>query len=206
VTRAVRRRPQDLSRWTRARRLQNETGDATNITRLDYVILDPRESVLTGTAGADTLIARIDDSQMSGLDGNDTLTGMDGDDVLKGGNGVDILAGGLGRDTLIGGADSDTFDFNLATESTKKLPDVIKDFLRGEDHIDLSGIDAIIGGADDPFTFIGKKHFHHTAGELHYVKDHGNVFVEGDTDGNGKADFRIEVQHLHKLGIGDFVL
>jgi len=48
--------------------------------------------------------------------------------------------------------------------------------------------------------------------ELHYVTTnkpgtaHDKVIVEGDIDGNGKADFQIELSHITKLGAGDFVL
>ena len=99
----------------------------------------------------------------------------------------------------------DTFDFNLIAESTKKTPDIIKDFVRGEDLIDLTGIDAIAGGADDPFTFIGKDAFHSIGGELHYLRRSGFVLVEGDVDGNGKADFRIRLDDIAKLDGADFL-
>ena len=48
--------------------------------------------------------------------------------------------------------------------------------------------------------------------ELHYVTTnkpgtaHDKVIVEGDIDGNGKADFQIELSHITKLGAGDFAL
>lgn len=62
-----------------------------------------------------------------------------------------------------------------------------------------------IAGNQD-FKFIGKANFHHKAGELHFVKHGKNVYVEGDIDGNGKADFQIQVSHVTKLAAADFDL
>jgi hypothetical protein len=79
------------------------------------------------------------------------------------------------------------------------------------DRIDLKAIDA--NGhmrGNQKFKFIGEKAFHHKAGELRVV-DHGTyVTVEGDINGNGKADFQIDVHstagNLSGLLKGDFVL
>ncbi len=92
--------------------------------------------------------------------------------------------------------------------------DVIKDFNAGGvlDLIDLRDIDAKTGGANNKFKFIGTQDFHHRAGELHYVKinkpghDHDRTIVEGDVNGNGRADFQIVLLGLHNLHGGDFVL
>ena len=68
------------------------------------------------------------------------------------------------------------------------------------------------GGADNKFVFIGTQAFHHKAGELHYVKHnnagtaHDTTVIEGDVNGNGKADFQIVLTGLHNLHSGDFVL
>jgi hypothetical protein len=47
-------------------------------------------------------------------------------------------------------------------------------------------------------------------GELHFVKHGTYVTVEGDIDGNGKADFQIDVHNLtdtlNFLAKGDFIL
>lgn len=85
----------------------NETGDATNLTKLDYAILDPRDPLILGTNGNDTIVSRIEGAKILGLDGDDTLIGMNAKDVLKGGNGNDNLSGGLGNDRLVGGPGND---------------------------------------------------------------------------------------------------
>lgn len=143
----------------------------------------------------------------------ENISGLDGDDVLSGGGGNDVLIGGLGKDFLTGGADADVFDFNLKTESRKGIlkRDVILDFsgVGGElDHIDLSDIDANShkrGNQD--FKFIDAHKFHHRAGELQVKYDAANqiAIVQGDIDGNGKADFQIEVYTSTKLFRDDFV-
>jgi Ca2+-binding RTX toxin-like protein len=134
---------------------------------------------------------------------------------LSGGAGGDILTGGLGRDVMTGGLGSDTFDFNLFRETGKSAAtrDVILDFQHGFDHIDLSGLDAKGGvGGNQAFKFIAAQAFHHVKGELHYTKvnlggtSHDKTIVEGDLNGDGKADFQIELKGLLALTKGDFIL
>lgn len=138
---------------------------------------------------------------------NDQLVGSSHNDSLNGGAGIDTLTGGLGRDMLTGGADGDFFDFNSIKDSRKgSSADVIVDFARGTDKINLGGIDAKKGGGDNQFKWIGKKDFHDKKGELHYLKKGGMVIVEGDVTGNGKADFQIKVDDVTKLAANDFLL
>ena len=119
----------------------------------------------------------------------------------------DDLHGGAGRDFLTGGEDADDFIFTALTDSGKgALRDVILDFSSVEfDQIDLSGIDAKKGGGDNAFHLVGK-HFHHKAGELHVLHKAGFLLVEGDVNGDGRADFQIEVHGVATLTAGDFDL
>jgi VCBS repeat-containing protein len=159
----------------------------------------------TGTTGNNHLLANNAGSTLSGLAGADILDGSDGND---------ILIGGLGLDTLTGGLGADRFKFNVKTEAPKGvLRDEILDFsgVGGElDKIDLSGIDAKKGAGNQAFKFIGTQKFHKKLGELHIVKHGTYVTVEGDSDGNGKADFQIDVHNLtdtlNSLGKLDFIL
>ena len=77
----------------------------------------------TGATAAQTL---------DGSAGDDLLIGGTGNDTLFGGNGADRLIGGAGRDFLVGGAGADDFVFATGSGS-----DVIRDFVRGTDQIDL---------------------------------------------------------------------
>ncbi len=66
-----------------------------------------KQKVVTGTAGADTLIGYPTADVLDGLAGNDTIFGRAGDDTLRGGDGADRLYGEAGNDTLLGGAGDD---------------------------------------------------------------------------------------------------
>jgi Ca2+-binding RTX toxin-like protein len=170
---------------------------------------------LFGGADTDYLKGGADDDVLRGEAGNDTLEGGTGDDILFGLEDADILVGGAGRDIMTGGSGLDTFDFNAKTESVKGTNrDVIRDFSgikipSGDlDQIDLSDIDAKKGHGNQAFHFIGKQGFHHKAGELQvkYNAVTDVAIVQGDIDGNGKADFQIEVHSAAALARADFIL
>ena len=100
------------------------------------------------------------------------------------------------------GAAPSTFLADNAIKEANR--DVIQDFHRGDD-IDLSTIDAKQGGADQAFHFIGTKAFTHHAGELRFSDLGATCLVQGDTNGDGRADFDILVK-AGTLSHGDFVL
>src|SRR5262249_17853031 len=98
-----------------------------------------------------------------------TITGNTGSNVLNGGGGDDFLIGGGGLDYLTGSTGADRFVFNQGDIPgvTFNSTDQITDFSQASgDKIDVSGIDAITGGTDDAFTFIGNAAFSGVAGEL----------------------------------------
>ena len=168
-----------------------------------------------GTNAKQTLAGGDFNDTLFGLGGNDRLFGHGGKDKMDGGTGDDYLRGGLGRDTMTGGAGRDVFDFNSIKDTGKAAAkrDVITDFKHKTDDIDLKDIDANSKKpGDQAFKFIGTADFHHKAGELHYVKinnpgaKHDMTIVSGDTNGDGKADFQIELSHLVTLTKVDFIL
>ncbi len=163
---------------------------------------------LKGQGGRDTLRGGIGNDTLLGGFGNDTLIGGLGRDKLFGNAGFDKLTGGFGRDVLTGGAHRDIFDFNAVGETGKNFltRDVIKDFKPFVDDIDLSTIDAVTGAGNQAFTFIGTGAFTGVKGELHYRFAGGNTIVEGDTDGNGLANFQIELTSHKVLTAVDFIL
>ena len=143
--------------------------------------------------------------------GNNVLDGGGGNDVLNGKDGDDTLTGGLGADSLVGEAGADVFDFNNINESRpgQASRDFINGFVRGEDLIDLSEIDAnSLTGANDAFDFIGNAAFSGTAGELRYFTFSGGNFniVEADVNGDGIADMQIFVNLTNFMTGTDFVL
>ncbi|MGH6737312.1 MAG: calcium-binding protein [Methyloceanibacter sp.] len=164
------------------------------------VLLGPGADKFNGAAGAAV--------QVFGEAGNDTLTGGKGNDRLNGGDGNDALTGHRGKDTLIGGDDRDFFDFNSINDSVVGAKrDRIVDLNRAEDDmIDLRGIDAKTGvSGNQNFKFIGKSDFHDKKGELRYEDKGSKVIVQGDVNGDGKADFEILVK-IGALFAGDFLL
>lgn len=157
-----------------------------------------------GNAGANSIFGNELANKLSGLAGADTIIG---------GNGADSLLGGKAKDVLTGGAQKDFFVYATAKDTGKNATkrDVITDFKHNKDKIDLSGIDAKKGfKANDKFVFEGTDAFSKTAGELHWFKQGSGstkvTIVEADIDGNGKADFQIELSGHIKLTASDFIL
>ena len=184
-----------------------KTPDATsNLFKLKITDVSPE--IINGTPGNDADLTGGDDSdQISGFDGMDVLNGGKGEDELDGGAGDDTLTGGRSQDVLTGGADADTFVFTSRQDS-KVGPDdrdTITDFDPSEDMIDLSQIDAKKGGADDAFNWVGDEKLK-KKGDLRYVDKGTHVLVEGDVDGDKKADFQIKVDGLNMLSEDDFIL
>ena len=107
-----------------------------------------------------------------------------------------MIAGGAGRDKMKGDAGSDTFVFDQVSDSVLSARDQIKSFQSGIDHVDLSGIDAntLIAG-DQAFSWANGPA---GPGALWLIK--GNLY--GDIDGDGVADFAIDVgKHLVHLDV-----
>ncbi|MGD9812606.1 MAG: calcium-binding protein, partial [Sphingobium sp.] len=161
---------------------------------------------LHGGNGNDSIAGQDGNDKLYGDNGNDYLNGGNGNDVLDGGAGDDLIEGGAGQDTMTGGAGADTFRFRSG-DASAKAPDIITDFTSGEDMIELVLIDAKSATKyADHFTFIGNQNFHKVAGELHYTVVNGNAIVEGDTNGDGIADFAIQVNNVTSLKASDFTL
>jgi Ca2+-binding RTX toxin-like protein len=204
-----------------ADQVRGEAGD-------DRIVYDSADTVIDGGAGADTLILKIgatvnlgnfstsqvvggsayvsgfENVDASGATSSVTLNGSQFNNTLVGGAGNDKIAGGAGFDTLTGGAGSDLFVFGAFTSGDI---DKITDFSSAQgDRIDLSAIDAVAGGVDDPFSFIGQSAFHHVAGEVRFGATSGGVLVQADVNGDGYADFSILMTNVSTLSHTDFIL
>jgi len=140
-------------------------------------------------------------------DGAFKVYGGTGADVITGSTGADWIFGGDGADTLYGGAGNDVFYYDALTQSNPAGRDGIQDFATG-DKMDLSALDAITGGGDDAFTFIGSGAFTNHAGELRAVSSGPIWTVSGDVNGDGVADFElvVVVSDAHPLTGADFTL
>ncbi len=168
------------------------------------------DDFIHGGAGSDSLDGGSGRDSAQGDAGNDNLIGNAGSDSLIGGLGFDRLTGGAGRDVMTGGTQRDIFDFNSIGETGKNFltRDVIKDFMHFQgDDIDLSTIDAATGPGNQKFAFIGQGAFKGVKGQLHYrFEGPAKTIVEGDVNGDKKADFQIELTGHKVLTAGDFIL
>jgi serralysin len=146
---------------------------------------------LDGGNDADRLDGGADNDVLSGANGADILSGGAGNDTISGGNDNDWINGGAGNDVMTGGNNNDRFVFGEIGGA-----DRVTDFKRGEDKVDLSTIDAVAGGGDNAFSWIGAGAFSGSAGQLRAYSQAGNFFLAGDVNGDGIADFTIQTNIL----------
>ena len=166
-----------------------------------------------GSYGNDTFLGTDGVNHIDGNDGDDVLYGRDGNDTLYGGDGADILIGGLGPDNLHignGGGSGDNLRDVARYESLKDsgataaTGDVIHDFVRGEDKIDLSKLDANLGQKGNQ-AFKVVKGFTKAFGEVKLVKSGADTIVQVDGDKDKAVDMTFLVLGTH-LTKGDFIL
>ncbi len=136
----------------------NETGNSTNTTTLDTVILDPRDSIIEGTSRDDVITSRREGATINGLAGDDQLLGVDGNDVLNGGGGNDFLNGGRGDDALAGGGGA---DFMRGGQGADRLVgnggiDTLIGGSGGDKLVGGGGTDVLVGGAGNDELHGGK--------------------------------------------------
>ncbi|MFN3209239.1 MAG: calcium-binding protein [Roseovarius sp.] len=143
---------------------------------------------------------------------SDRLYGRAGDDLLFGEGGADAFYGGLGADTMTAGDDAGRGDrfiyFNIAESGVGAgNRDVITDFVSGEDRIEISRFDAdVTQGFKQRFDFVGDAAFTGTAGELRFEQAAGVTLVQADVDGDGMADFEVELTGTIDLQADDFLI
>jgi Ca2+-binding RTX toxin-like protein len=145
-----------------------------NRDNVDHLILSGSDAINgTGNALDNHIIGNDNANRLNGGAGNDLLTGGDGNDTLLGGLGDDVLQAGAGNDRMTGGDGSDVFGFNSSSELGGH--DVITDFQKGSDLIDLSDLFTDYTGVFDDYVSFGD------AGTA------TNVFVDADGLGAGSA-------------------
>jgi len=164
---------------------------------------------INGAGGNDMILATEQRGSVTlyGGTGNDTIEAGKKSDTLDGGDGVDFLIGGRGKDKLTGGLDADTFVFRQDRDSKVGGSDRITDFSHAQgDLIDLSKIDANTGLPKDQAFHLGGAVFTKMAGELIQTIDaNGNTLLQGDTNGDGIADFALQIAGGPTLVESDFI-
>lgn len=202
----------DLSKSQSSVTMERSDHNSTTLTNklMTADFFDPIIMEITGSRYDDTLSAGGKEDTIKGGGGNDVLMGGRGSDALYGGAGNDILIGGHNSDYLVGGSGSDRFTYNSVGESQMPAEfylDMIADFERGKDKIDLSPIDVSSGkSGDQSFTFKGKAPFSGARGEVHYYTVATGVVVEADINGDGNDDMAIYIAGLKVLTASDFIL
>ena len=170
---------------------------------------------VTGNVIANTVTGDIGNDTIEGAGGNDSLVGGAGDDRLLGGDGNDSITGGAGADTMTGGAGSDRFVHSAVPgESLTATRDVITDFVRGQDRIDLSALDANTGsGGNQAFTFRGTGAFNNAAQvRMTYDAVNNLTVITGTTNTNTSTlELEIALQGNFTTGVNtltstDFIL
>jgi Ca2+-binding RTX toxin-like protein len=198
----------------------------------DTYVVNSSLDVLLESSGIDTVKSTIGKSLPAGFEklillgssavngyGNSAgniIIGNTGANIINGGWGNDIITGGLGKDRINGNAGNDDFDFNSVAEIGKgSTCDVIVGFSHGHDDIDLRTIDANgSASGNGAFTFLAIKGdaFNGVRGELRWYHDNRSgtandkTMIEGDVNGNGVADFQLQLAGLKTLSKGDFLL
>jgi Ca2+-binding RTX toxin-like protein len=168
----------------------------------------------TGDAAGDIF---FDIENLFGSAFGDTLRGNSYANYLKGEAGSDTLVGRLGRDVLAGGLANDIFLYNGVTDSgtTEATRDVITDFVKGQDKINLSAIDAIAAtAANDAFVLLAKGTSVSAVGTGHvgwYWLDYAEVvndktILRINNDGDATIEMTIELRGLITLAASDFNL
>ena len=125
-------------------------------------------------------------------------SGDDGKDKLFSTEGVDEMTGAGGKDRFI-------FSHARADDTVADARDLITDFVSGEDKVNLLRIDADSATAGNQ-AFVRVSQFSGNAGELLVSVEGGNMLLAGDVNGDGLADFVIELTGVTALAASDIVL
>ena len=190
----------DLSGYSTPSRIDLNAGafsDAGGLTGNLSIAFNVVIENAVGGAGADEILGNDAANQLSGGGGGDRIRGAGGFDVVRGESGADIFV----FDAL-----ADSRMSALRSDGKKIAPDLLADFVSGEDKIDLSVIDAIAAtAANDAFTFIGTNAFSGVAGELRIEIRDGASHLFLDVDGDRMGDLEIVSASLNILA-SDLIL
>ncbi|ESQ90622.1 hypothetical protein ABAC460_09035 [Asticcacaulis sp. AC460] len=190
----------------------------------DYMMGQDGADFMDGGLDSDTLSGGNGDDVMNGGSGFDSVSGDAGNDLIRGGSMSDQIDGGAGNDRLYGdgggdkltgGTGSDLFIFTALSDSFVMTGvDTIADFTVGVDRIDLSAIDANAGLAGNQvFDWLGMSQpDSNGSGRLwgqhvdatNTTAEHVTVYA--DVNGDGTADFSLNVMNVAVLNASDFLL
>ncbi|WP_435258458.1 calcium-binding protein [Thioclava sp. FR2] len=163
----------------------------------DFAAGGAGNDTIRGSAGDDTIYAGIGDDFIGGGSGNDHIFAGAGTNRIFGGLGDDTITAGVNRDVMSGGPGADSFVFDSSTHIGIGLGrDRITDFTSGQDRIDLSALNQTFNGTSG---LIGSG----TASFYYFAS--GGLLI-GDQNGDGSADWVIELTDRPNLAAEDFLL
>jgi Ca2+-binding RTX toxin-like protein len=164
---------------------------------IDFIGGGAGNDILRGLDGADTIFGGLGDDNIGGGAGNDAIFGSAGANVIFGGLGDDTVNGGTGKDVISGGPGADVFVFASSVAiGLGAGRDVITDFTSGVDSIDLSALSTTFNGTDG---LVGGG-----AASFYYFAPSGLLI--GDQNGDGMADWVLELQGGPAVDTADFLL
>ena len=190
----------------------------------DTYVIDSGDTISeAASAGTDTVQSSVTTTLGANLE-NLTLSGSSAingsgnglNNTITGNTAANTLSGGTGIDTLIGGAGKDSFVFTTMSDSgtTANASDVITDFVRDQDKINLNAIDAFGASlSNDTFIWRGTAAFNSaTQGEVRFQKfdvsgtsnDYTMVWIDNDNDTG--IEMAIRLNGLYDLTASDFNL
>ena len=148
-----------------------------------------------------TLTAGAEVEQLRSFGTGLSITGNALDQRIIGDAGINILTGRGGRDLIEGGAGADIFRLATASDSTVSYPgrDWWYDWSQSQgDRIDVSVMQA-------GQSLIGTSAFTNAAGQIRYQTLGYYSTVFGDLDGNGAADWAVDIAGVAVLTNADFI-
>lgn len=160
----------------------NDTLDCSEFTADQYLNLNEQTfSNVAGLKGNVSIAKGVTLENAIGGHGVDHIVGNAADNRLTGGAGADNLSGGKGNDTFV---------YNAPSDSTPAAPDVITDFISGNDSIDVSTLLKKSGLKDLHFV----TQFSGRAGEamlgFDASRSEGSLMI--DLTGAGQAGFLVK--------------
>lgn len=123
----------------------------TGASTADKIFGNAANNRLYGEGGNDWIDGGAGNDRIEGGGGFDQLFGGDGDDILRadgpGGAGPlgvsgAVMVGGSGADQMYGSVGGDGFEYLAITDSRISNPDIIRNFMTGDDSINLEGVHA----------------------------------------------------------------
>lgn len=195
----------------------------------DNILATSGSDIVYGGGGNDELWGQMGRGLFFGGAGRDGLFGGIGNDTVFGGGGRDLIQGGGRADWLVGGADDDTvigdngsetiiggaglddmtgydgsdqFRFRSAEEigndwgAGASFLERITDFTSGEDVIDLRPMQV-------DFAWVNTAAFSGHGPELRF--DSSRSLLQGDVDGDGAADFTLDLPGVSSLAGSDLL-